>query len=546
MTKTSQNRALLLNLGAVVVLSAISSVIFKLSLVYGDPISGDFSGYIKIAKVLSLNPATYDPSGVWPLGYPLALRALSFLENWHYAGAAISFISLLTVSIASFYILRTGLGFLSSFIGSLSITTNSSIITWSVGHSSDMPSLAMAFLSIAFFLTWRRTGSAKTLLAAGACTGLSYLFRYSSLSLLFSLFLLIILPAISLYLQKHNRQIDRPALIGRYLLIFIGGWIIAASPQLVGSWLVHGNPLYNENGCNVALSIGWRQNIPGLTWSNVKDVFPACKSLYSVIYNQPVGFLKNFLLNFRESLLIISFSIILFLGSVAVFFVASRKDPHLFNATRGVAITIFVIGVMNTTFISLAFVTDRHLILSSSLLNCFGFAALAEVVLNPRLRQSLLDRYYLLFAFMAVAIVGTLEIQRGLQSIFLYRNTSARTLKSLKLNSILLSYKCRAAGLPPNGIDTLLIGDDFMDPDNYTDIGHQGWRKNYKPFTNPQNTSTWMQTNSFNCVIVDENSLGGRLPGFDLGEWKKEYKQKWFFKNAWKLPRSETYVFTLE
>jgi hypothetical protein len=347
-------------------------------------------------------------------------------------------------------------------------------------------------------------------------------------------------------LQKHNRHIDRPALLGRYLLIFIGGWIIAASPQLVGSWLVHGNPLYNENGCNVALSIGWRQNIPGLTWINVKDVFPACKSLDSVIYNQTFEFFENFLLNFRESLLIIRFSIILFLGSVAVFFVASRKDPHFFNTTRGVAIAIFVIGVMNTTFISLAFVTDRHLILSSSLLSCFGFAALAEVVLNPRLRKSLLDRYYLLFAFMAVAIVGALEIQRGLQSIFLYRNTSARTLKSLKLNSVLLLYKCRAAGLPPNEIDTLLIGDDFVDPDNYTHIGHQGWRKNYKPFTNPQNTSTWMRTNSFNCVIVDENSLGGRLPGFDLGAWKKEYNQKWVFKNAWKLPRSETYVFTLD
>ena len=161
MTKTSQNRALLLNLGAITVLSAVSSIVFKLSLAYRDPISSDFSIYIDIAKGLTLNPATFDPSGAWPLGYPLALRALSFLENWHYAGAVISFISLLAVSIASFYILRTGFGFLSSFIGSLSIPLNSSIITWSVGHSSDMPSLAMAFLSIAFFLAWRRTGSAK-------------------------------------------------------------------------------------------------------------------------------------------------------------------------------------------------------------------------------------------------------------------------------------------------------------------------------------------------------------------------------------------------
>jgi hypothetical protein len=407
---------MLLNLGAITVLTAVSSSVFKLSLAYRDPISGDFPTYIDIAKGLTLNPATYDPTGVWPLGYPLALRALSFLGNWHYAGAAISFISLLTVSIASFYILRNGFGSLSSFIGSLSIAINSSIITYSVGHSSDMPSLAMAFLSIAFFLAWRRTGSAKTLLAAGACTGFSYLFRYSSLSLLFSLLLLVILLAMSLQLQKHNTYIDRSALLCRYLLIFIGGWVIAASPQLVGSWLVHGNPLYNENGCNVALAIGWRKNIPGLTWANVKDVFPACKSLSSVISNQPFEVFRNLQLNFRESLLILRLSIILFVGSVAVFFVASIKYPHFFIASRGVAITIIVIGVMNTTFISLAFVSDRHLILSSSLLNCFGFAALAECVLNPRLRKSLLDRYYMLFAFIAVAIVGALEIQRGLHS----------------------------------------------------------------------------------------------------------------------------------
>jgi hypothetical protein len=83
------------------------------------------------------------------------------------------------------------------------------------------------------------------LLAAGAFSGLSYLLRYSSLSLLFSLLLLIILLFMSLQLQKNNSHIDRSALLGRYLLIFIGGWIVAASPQLVGSWLVHGNPLYN-------------------------------------------------------------------------------------------------------------------------------------------------------------------------------------------------------------------------------------------------------------------------------------------------------------
>ena len=93
MTKTSQNRALLLNLGAITVLTAVSSIVFKLSLAYRDPISSDFTIYIEIAKGLSLNPATYDPKGVWPLGYPLALRALSFLGNWHYAGAAISFIN---------------------------------------------------------------------------------------------------------------------------------------------------------------------------------------------------------------------------------------------------------------------------------------------------------------------------------------------------------------------------------------------------------------------------------------------------------------------
>jgi hypothetical protein len=55
-----------------------------------------------------------------------------------------------------------------------------------------------------------------------------------------------------------------------------------------------------------------------------------------------------------------------------------------------------------------------------------------------------------------------------------------------------------------------------------------------------------MRVNSFNCVIVDEHSLSGRLPGFDLGAWKQEYNRKRSFKGAWKLPRSETYVFILD
>jgi hypothetical protein len=85
-----------------------------------------------------------------------------------------------------------------------------------------------------------------------------------------------------------------------------------------------------------------------------------------------------------------------------------------------------------------------------------------------------------------------------------------------------------------------------VDPDNYKAIGHQAWRKDYKPFSNPLNTSSWMRVNSFNCVIVDEHSLSGRLPGFDLGAWKQEYNRKRSFKGAWKLPRSETYVFILD
>lgn len=139
---------------AICVLSTISTFVLWLSLTYKDPISGDFSSYISIATNLIFNPRTFDPAGTWPLGYPLALRAMSLMGDWNRAGALISYASLLTISISSYYALKTSFRAFPCLLGSCIAAFNSTLVTYSVGHSSEMPTLAFAYLCLACMASW--------------------------------------------------------------------------------------------------------------------------------------------------------------------------------------------------------------------------------------------------------------------------------------------------------------------------------------------------------------------------------------------------------
>jgi hypothetical protein len=541
------SRSRLLDFCLISVLAAISAYIYKLSLTHRASISGDFPYYVQFAEGLSLDPSTFDPMGVWPLGYPLALRALSGLGSWQEVGSLIGFLALLTIGIASFFLLKTAYGSIPSFLGALVSVFNPAVVKYAVGQSSDLPALALAFVCIGFFVYWFKRKSNILLFFAGIFAGLAYLARYSSLSVLLSLLLVLLLI--------HRPSRSFPALGGTLKtsivngLILLAGWSIAASPQLIGSLIVHGNPLYTENGCNIALALGWNKQISGLTWLNVKDSFPQCASIFKIISDYPAEFIANYFRNIGESLNILRGHSAVALFTVYAGFFASRS-PALKSdeQNRFIVLTMLINAVAIVLITSLAFVSDRHLILSTTFVACIGVAAVASYLsgLAGRFKSIRASGFALPLSLLALFFVLS-EFTKSYAEQKKYRVLSSETKRNMAVKNALESFGCVYLVSSDKGVvNTVLVGDDFVDPSSIRKMGVQEWRNQYTPFQNLPAAKRWMQANGFNCIVLDEPSIGGRIPGVDYGLWKKEFDAGVLFPRRWSSKNSKTFVFAIK
>jgi hypothetical protein len=526
------NRKKLAEASSVALLTAISAWFFTLSNTFRDSISGDFPEYIRIAKNLSLNPETFNPVGTWPLGYPLLLRMASFNGSWQHAGSLISFIFSATIGISAFYLLRTCFDNISSLFGAIASMMTRPVLVNSVGYSSDVPAMAFAFVSLANFALWSKKKSQGYLFMAGVFAGLSYLIRYSSITVG-----LLLLAMILLY-PLFDKQPFKIATIVVHSFIFLGGWILAASPQLIGSWITHGNPLYTENGCNVALAMGLNMKIGGLTWTNVKDVFPYCRSLTAVIAHDPREFVYNFRANLFTSAQLMNLQIVASLFCMISLCFFSKKCDERWHRNFVVA-TISAVAISNILVVSLAFVTERHLILSISLLNCISCAVIVSSI-KEKSQKSWIALFFL------IPIV--LESLFTAQLSPLFRRLSPRTEKTLQTYEILKSLGCKYFFKDDiiTKFDTVLIGDDFILPDKYIKIGNQPWRRNYKSFLTIESTKAWMLKNGYKCLIFDEDSLLKRIPSIDGDSFRQEYKQGKLFAKKAKASSHQTLVFSMK
>lgn len=548
------SRSRLLDFSLIAILAAIATYIYRLSLTHRASISGDFPYYVQFAEGLALDPRTFDPMGVWPLGYPLALRALSGFGSWQEVGSLISFLALLTVAVASFFLLKTAYGAIPSFLGALATVLNPTVVKYAVGQSSDLPALAVSFVCVAFFSQWYRAKSSVLLFYSGIFAGLAYLTRYSSLSILLSLFLVLFLLFQSLRSSSGFGRALKQSSVNA--LILLAGWLIAASPQLIGSLIVHGNPMYTENGCNIALAIGWNREISGLTWLNVKDKFPECASIFAVVSRYPREFISNYLQNLADSFGIIRNYIALGLfGLLSVRGTSSSSTARDFQQRRFVVLTMSINAVVAILITSLAFVSDRHLILSTSFVGAFGVAAVACFLLgrfqayqSGTLDLKAIPSFVLALPLSILALLFLLpEYLKTYGGLKDYRILSPETGRSLAVKSALESFGCNYLGLANNDdVDTVLVGDDFVDPSTTKKIGVQEWRNQYAPFQNLPAAKQWMLANEYNCIILDEPSLGGRIPGVDFSLWRKELEKGDLFSRRWSSKNFKTYVFAIK
>jgi 4-amino-4-deoxy-L-arabinose transferase-like glycosyltransferase len=518
------------NMASIVLISAVSAWIYRLSTIFQDPISGDFPGYVKIAKNLTISPDTFAPYGVWPLGYPLMLKIASSFGDWQSAGSLISFISCLTVGLSAFFLLRIYFNPLSALVGALASILTKPVLVYSVGYSSDVPAVAFAFLSLLSLAKWTEKKSSYLLFLAGIFSGLSYLTRYSSISIVLCLITMIFFyPYFEV--SKHSLKESFQS-----ILVILGGWLLSSSPQLVGSWIVHGNPFYTENGCNVALSIGWRMQIPGLTWGNVEDVFPYCKSIGAILLEYPQKSAVNFALNLVSSAFELKIQLLsgIFVVYSTYFFDRERKD----RGKQFVVATFFLVAACNVLLLSLAFVSDRHLMFSSSLLNCIIGATLISFATSTRSREISRRVFLIVLISYSAFVMGIFNAVRVSEGFYA---KSARTDKVLKVVSTLSLLGCNDAGKS----DTILIGDDFMDLEKNQEIGLQVWRQNYRPFVDIGNARSWMDKHGYKCMIFDKQSLE-RIPNIDASSYRKEYQNGLLFPLRKKIDSHDTYIFKLD
>lgn len=543
------NRTKILDFFSLSVIAMLSAYVYGLSLVFRNSISGDFPYYVQFAQGLSPDPQTFDPMGVWPLGYPLVLRMFSGLGSWNEVGSLVSFLSFLTVGLSAFFLLRTGFPSIPAFLGALVSVFNPPAIKYAVGHSSDLPALGLAFACLAFFAHWYKSKSTPLLFCSGLFAGFAYLTRYSSLSILLSLFLVLFLfrGRWRLFSGSGLLQAQARPLFEGFILFL--GWLLAASPQLIGSLLVHGNPLYTENGCNVALALGWNQGIPGLTWLNVKDNFPQCESILGVILKYPADFFANYFRNIGSSLGLLRFQLLAGFVCIYLAFRPNQSDSPELCSQHKLLVLLMLINAGAVVLInSLAFVSDRHLVLATSIVNATSAAVVSYYLMRGFANVGALKGSFLALPLALVASLSMLfDFTRTIDERKKYRALSSETKKNEQVANTLASFECIYVESDEKGaIDTVLVGDDFVDPSSFRKIGVQEWRRQYKPFQDLASAKKWMQANGFKCIVLDESSLGGRIPGVDSGPWKQEYERGLLFARRWSSERGKTFVFAID
>ena len=113
---------------------------------------------------------------------------------------------------------------------------------FSINAATDVFFLLVCLTVLATF-TAERVSARWRIVLTGALTGAAYVVRYNGLFLLASCLLGIVL--LNLFEQRWRERIKSAAL-------FVGMFLLAASPWLVANYKHRGSPLYNANYLNIA------------------------------------------------------------------------------------------------------------------------------------------------------------------------------------------------------------------------------------------------------------------------------------------------------
>jgi len=329
----------------------------------------DFLCFVEMAqKMLGRFEISKFTHGYYPFGYSFLLALL------HKAGADYIITGKIISAVCGGGIVATAFlltrqlfaARFAAILAALLCGFNPVAMQWSIEAAADAP-LALGLLACtAIVVTTIKSTDRKEIyggaLLGGLTLGITYLVKYSALTLLPGmLFAVLILTKIGL---KHRLT---------SALLILAGFIVTASPQLAASAIANGNPLANRQVNNVLRGLTFDDPVPGAWWPQ-EESFPEDIGLLQVVMDDPGKFARHWLGNMG------SIPGHLQLGSTWLILALAGAAAALAKRSAG-AMAIFAMALSYAGAIAMAFCQGRFLILIIALTAVFA-AGIPDIVLT--------------------------------------------------------------------------------------------------------------------------------------------------------------------
>lgn len=224
---------------------------------------------------------------LYPWGYPAALRlAEAVTHNYHRAGQLLSLAGGVLTLLAVWRISAELFGAAAAIAATVLLAVTANFNEFALQGTTDLPALGLTYAAVAAIL-WTAPPERMRTFAGGVLLGLGYLMRYTALTAV---------PAIVIFLLMRPRNGAR----GRWtrLALFAAGFAIAASPQLLPTAIVHGNPFWNRQDVNVYFGLAGQ-----FDWAaGWADAEASANGLLGIFLSQPAAFTRNWLARAAEML----------------------------------------------------------------------------------------------------------------------------------------------------------------------------------------------------------------------------------------------------
>jgi hypothetical protein len=239
----------------------------------------DFFGFVERAREFHFGRLSDWVDPLYPVGYPLLLRAVAALTGGYLAaGQVISVLAGMVWVLSAFLLARRFVPPVIAVLVQLAVAVHPQTQLYATKEGTDMAGAALCLLATAVLLS---RASRKRWMGGmvGALLGLGYLVRYTTL---------LIVPAFLLcdWLAGRPKRTPWPMIVG---------FLLAASLQLVPSAVATGNPFWNGQARNVWFGLHDYDNYQ-LYW----DRYPGT-GLAKMVAEDPARFARHFADNLRDA-----------------------------------------------------------------------------------------------------------------------------------------------------------------------------------------------------------------------------------------------------